>query len=223
MLAELLGTLEDCEPPPDEVIVVDDASEVPAEQTLSGRTWPFRLEVLRNDEAQGPGAARNKGVHASRGDRILFTDDDCLVHPDWVGVLTEALADAEQEGLGGVGGRVRAEGDDLFSRYYDFHRILEPRPHDREHPERLPYLVTANCAVTRTAFMEAGGFDNRIPTAGGEDAAFSIRMVKRGYYLERCEDAVVRHRYRASLIDFARTFYRYGLGGRYVVDRYLPL
>jgi hypothetical protein len=48
-----------------------------------------------------------------------------------------------------------------------------------------------------------------------------MRMAKMNYYFENVDEARVLHRYRPSLIDFCKTFYRYGLGGRYVVDRYL--
>ena len=222
LLRELIDGLARCDPAPDEVVVVDDGSSEPVENALGTNGVPFRLRVLRNDTALGPGAARNRGVHASRGRFVLFTDDDCLVDPGWVGALVSRLESENGAQLGGVGGAVRAYGDDVFSRYYEFHKILEPRPHDAGHPERIPYLVTANCGVRRDVFMRAGGFDTRIPTAGGEDAAFSLRIVKRGYHLEREDGAVVWHRFRPGLIDFARTFYRYGLGGRYVVDRYLP-
>jgi glycosyltransferase involved in cell wall biosynthesis len=221
-LRELLKSLAVCAPPPDEAIVVDDASVVPIDPAALQQLVPFRLRVLRTDSSVGPGAARNRGVHASRGTLLLFTDDDCIVDRGWVGAMTSKL-DAGDEQLGGVGGRVLARDGDLFSRYYEFHRILEPRPHDAAHPERIPYLVTANCAVRRVAFMRAGGFDGRIPVAGGEDAALSMRMVRRGYHLEHVTSALVRHRFRPGLVDFARTFHRYGLGGRYVVDRYLPL
>jgi cellulose synthase/poly-beta-1,6-N-acetylglucosamine synthase-like glycosyltransferase len=83
-------------------------------------------------------------------------------------------------------------------------------------------LVTANCAIRRDVFMRAGGFDGRIPAAGGEDAALSMRIMKNGYHFEHEGRAVVEHRFRPGLREFAQTFYRYGLGGRYVVDRYLP-
>ena len=222
MLAGLLRSLVECEPLPDEVIVVDDASAVSVQELFDGPDFPFRFRILRNETSKGPGTARNRGVHASRGELLLFTDDDCLVNPGWIGAMRQAYLETEEPNLGGVGGRVRAADKDLFSRYYDFHRILEPRPHDEEYPKRIPYLVTANCAVSRTAFMKAGGFDGRIPTAGGEDAALAVRMIKRGYFLEHSPAAIVRHRYRSSLKDFAKTFYRYGLGGRFVVDRYLP-
>lgn len=221
-LYELLQSLARCDPPPDEAIVIDDGSARRLDEAMLQKTLPCRLRILRNDTSVGPGAARNRGVHASRGALLLFTDDDCTVDRGWVGAMASYL-EAGHDQLGGVGGRVLARDGDVFSRYYEFHRILEPRHHDAAHRRRIPYLVTANCAVRREAFMRAGGFDGRIPVAGGEDAALSMRMVKRGYHLEHVSAAVVRHRFRPGLLDFARTFYRYGLGGRYVVDRYLPL
>lgn len=218
MMDDLLRSIAGLSKKPEEVMVVDDGSATPYQApSLPG----LDVRVLRHDSPTGPGKARNTGVHASTGDILLFTDDDCIACDGWIESMTERLASGRESGLGGCGGSVRAFGKDLFSRYYDFHRILEPRPHDRANPRRIPYLVTANCGVWRHAFMRAGGFDGRIPTAGGEDAAFSMRMAKMNYYFEHVAEARVLHRYRPSLSDFCKTFYRYGLGGRYVVDRYL--
>jgi GT2 family glycosyltransferase len=222
LVQELLQSLAASSPLPSEVVLVDDASDVSVERLFQPAELPFRLRILRNDAAVGPGVSRNRGVHYSRRNLLLFTDDDCVVEPGWVGALASALPETAAL-LGGVGGRVLARDRDVFSRYYEFHRILEPRPHDRNHPKRIPYLVTANCAIRRDAFMRAGGFDGRIPEAGGEDAALSMRLAKVGYHFERVDSAVVHHRFRPGVADFKRTFYRYGLGGRYVVDRYLPL
>lgn len=222
LLHELIESLCRCDPLPAELVVVDDASRVPLDLVRLRADAPFRIVLLRNDRRLGPGAARNRGVHASRGDALLFTDDDCIVRPDWVGKLAIGLETSRDARLGGLGGRVLARDGDVYSRYFQFHRILEPRPHDAAHPRRIPYLVTANCAIPRDVYMRAGGFDGRIPTAGGEDAALSMRIVGRGYHFERNEMAIVEHRFRPGLRDFARTFYRYGLGGRYVVDRHLP-
>lgn len=222
LLGDLLTSIARCDPLPAEVVVVDDASADALDQAALAAVLPVRLRLVRNDRCVGPGAARNRGVHASRGDLLLFTDDDCVVQPAWVGVFADALDRRADEMLGGLGGKVLARDRDLYSRYFELHRILEPRPHDAEHPRRVPYLVTANCAIRRDVFMRAGGFDGRIPAAGGEDAALSMRIVRSGYHFERADEAVVEHRFRPGVREFARTFYRYGLGGRYVVDRYLP-
>lgn len=221
LLVDLLDSMAQLDPLPAELVLVDDGSTIPISRWLIPDSLPFRTRIVRNEVSVGPGAARNRGVHQSRGDVLLFTDDDCVLDRAWAGALVARLA-AGADDLGGVGGRVLARDRDVFSRYYEFHRILEPRPHDARHPERIPYLVTANCAMRRVAFMRAGGFDGRIPAAGGEDAAVSLRLAKRGYYFEHVDGALVHHRFRRGLRDFARTFYRYGLGGRYVVDRYLP-
>lgn len=205
-----------------ELILIDDASAVPLSSEITIEDYPFRVVVHRVVRNRGPGHCRNAGVMLSQSDVLLFTDDDCRPQPDWVDRLVTAISDAGAE-IGGVGGKTVAEGGDLYSRYYEFHRILDPLPHDKNNPSLLPYLVTANCAMRKDALLGAGGFDCRIPNAGGEDVAASIRMLKAGHKLIRCADAVVRHRFRSGLKDFWRTFYRYGLGGRYVVDRYLPL
>ena len=204
------------------VCVVDDASCVKVSDLLSGEAWPFRLKVYRNEVTRGPAFSRNKAALLARGDVLLFTDDDCRPERDWVERLTAAVRAAAPE-VGGIGGRTLAEGNDLYSRYYDFHRILDPLPHDRNNPDYIPYLVTANCAMRKDALLRSGGFDCRIKSAGGEDVAASLRMIKSGYTLKRCPEAVVRHRFRPGLGDLWKTCYRYGLGGRFVVDRYLPL
>lgn len=221
LLMELLRSLSACAPLPAEVVLADDGSAQPVAQVVERLSWPFPVRVVRSERAFGPSTARNRAVHASRGGVLLFTDDDCVVDRGWVGALHGALV-VEDEQLGGVGGRVIARDTDIYSRYFELHRVLEPRPHDVRHPARVPYLVTANCAVRRDVYMRAGGFDARLSIAGGDDVAFSMRIVRCGYHLEHAAEAVVRHRFRPGLPDFARTFYRYGLGGRYVVDRYLP-
>lgn len=51
----------------------------------------------------------------------------------------------------------------------------------------------------------------------------SMRMAKIGYYFEKDDQAIVQHRFKKEFRNLFRTFYWYGKGGRYVVDRYLPL
>ena len=205
-----------------EVLVIDDASAKPIADQISESGWPFKLRIKRNEKNSGPGKSRNTGVLLARSDLLLFTDDDCRPDPGWVEYFILAMESAGAD-VGGLGGQTLAEGKDIFSRYYDFHRLLDPLPHDRNNPDYIPYLVTANCAVRKDALLHSGGFDGRIPSAGGEDVAASLRMVKSGYVLKRCPDALVYHRFRPGLRDVWKTCYRYGLGGRFVVDRYLPL
>jgi glycosyltransferase involved in cell wall biosynthesis len=111
-----------------EVLVMDDGSSQPVSAAVSTQAWPFKLRIKRNEASKGPAAAPNAGLLLARTGSLLFTDDDCRPEPHWVTRLAAALAAAPGE-VGGIGGRTIAEGNDLFSRYYDFHRMLDPLPH----------------------------------------------------------------------------------------------
>lgn len=61
-----------------EVVVVDDHSPEPVEQSLAGRRdgYPHELTVVRHDTNRGASAARNTGIERAAGSWIAFLDDD---------------------------------------------------------------------------------------------------------------------------------------------------
>ncbi|MFY0526669.1 glycosyltransferase [Archangium gephyra] len=196
-----------------EAVLVDDGStdDTPRAAMRLREELPFDLKYVRQSQSQGPACARNQGWRAARGKLIAFTDDDCEPDPDWLPLLVQSLTDAAAN-IAGIGGRVEPATDGLISRYMTYHRILEP-------PPSCSYLVTANCIYRRSALEEVGGFDERVRTAGGEDPGLSFALSERGYRFGFTDQAVVRHNYREGLLDFARTFFRYGKGCRLVMDR----
>ena len=189
-------------PPEVPIVVVDDGSSDGTEEAIAhlGRT---NLQCMHQENA-GPAAARNAGWERAGTDLVIFTDDDCIPAAGWARAMT-SLMDRLPKSVGGVGGRVLPLGDGWVSRYSTFHRILEP-------PASCSYLVTANCCYRRSAIAEAGGFDSRIRRPGGEDPGLSLRVRRLGYELMFEPSAIVYHQYRENIIDFARTFFRYGEG-----------
>lgn len=192
-----------------QVVVVDDGSTDGTEQARGQLDHPNLLYVRQTNK--GPASARNLGIKEASGGYIAFTDDDCVPAAGWPWPLVEAISDGGEE-VAGVGGRVLPLRRGLFADYYTFHRILEP-------PRSCSYLVTANCLYSRKVLEEVGGFDERIRAAGGEDPTLSAKVRDRGYRLVYEPTAVVRHDYREGLIDFVRTFYRYGRGCAHVMGQ----
>jgi glycosyltransferase involved in cell wall biosynthesis len=103
-LRETLASIAAQTRPADEILVVDDGSvdDTAAIACAAG------ARVLRQAR-QGPGAAMNAGLLASRGDLIAWLEDDDLWTPDKLALQAAALAD--DRALDGVFGHVRCFAD----------------------------------------------------------------------------------------------------------------
>jgi glycosyltransferase involved in cell wall biosynthesis len=91
-LRSALASLAECAKPKSmwEVVVVDNGSTDDTRAVVSGAEHdiPVRLVV---EAVPGLSNARNAAVRASRGDYILWTDDDCVVSHDWLVAYNQAF------------------------------------------------------------------------------------------------------------------------------------
>lgn len=93
-LARCLDSVYKSDYPRFEVIVVDDASERPASEVLSGRFPGARF--IRNEERKLLSYSRNLGAAASTGDYLFFLDDDNVVAPDAIRLLADTLGKSDR-------------------------------------------------------------------------------------------------------------------------------
>src|SRR5262249_21280941 len=102
LLPDLLDSLAAQSVPPEEVIVVDNASTDFSRELVRERGGCVRLlELERN---LGAAQARSVGSAAASGDVFAFVDNDSIAHTDWT---REALAALERHpGWGAVGSLV---------------------------------------------------------------------------------------------------------------------
>ena len=168
-LQQLLDSLakQTLDPARFEIVIANDGStdgttEFLRELVSSRKNLRF-LE-LKNG---GPGAARNAGAQAARGQYLAFTDDDCVASADW---LEQILAVFERTGAVGVQGRTTT---DRMARTPLTHQV-EVLAH---WPAALP---TCNAAYRKDVFDQVGGFDVGFKFAHNEDADLAWRVEDKG-------------------------------------------
>ena len=216
MLKRLLKSINHLKSFPLEVIVVNDGSNDLTKEMLLNwqkQQHDFIPIAINLPASQGPGAARNIGIQLASSNAIAFTDDDCILHHNWINAIANAKS-WRQEKLVGIGGKVINYRKGVVSEYYSFHRILEP-------PRYIQYLVTANACYLKDYLIEVGGFDESHRYPGGEDNGLSFKLANKGYRFGFEKEMVVFHDYRTSLTSFMKTFYRYGKGCAKITYKYL--
>lgn len=152
-LEELLDTLAAQTLPREEfeVVVVDDGS-TDGTETLSARTYPFRMRYHRQSNA-GDAAARNQGAALTAAEWLVFLDDDILVHE---GFLQALLPDRED-----VQGRIVVGADILWLEESNpVHSgaalpAIDPGAPD---PAPIPFakVCSNNMAIRRRDFFRVG-------------------------------------------------------------------
>lgn len=205
-LRRCLAALAAQDAPGLELVVVDDGSrDVEAvAAVVAGAGAHARL--VRGD-ARGPAAARNRGVVASAGRIVCFTDDDCEPEPSWAGAL------AERAGEGAVAAGVTRPPVGASAPVIASQAITEQLQLDSLDPEtgELGFAPTCNLAAPR-AVLEQLPFDESFPAAAGEDREWCARAAAAGHPATYVAEAVVVHRPALDLTGFVRQQYGYGRG-----------
>jgi len=181
-----------------EIIVVDDGSD---DQTAD-RSRAYADTVIQQSHA-GPAAARNRGVDASDGEIIVFTDSDCIPQENWLERLTEPFSDPD---VVAVKGAYKTSQRGIVPRFAQIE--FEERYTKLRRYDRIDFVDTYSAAVLRSAFIEIGGFDPRFPKADNEDVDFSYKLAARGYLMKFIPEAIVHHRHPRSIGTYLRTKFK---------------
>jgi len=196
-LKRLLLSMQQLDPKPLEIIVVDDCS---TDETGKVCGDFEEVKYLRMPRNVGPGGARNLGVKNASGDVLLFLDGDCeVLSKDLVG--RHAAVHEETDNLllsGAVVGMRRESFIGKTTNYCMWHCNIPS-----ESKELLPAfgLPTAHVSIRKRDFERIGGFDEEI--RAGEDTVLYWRARNCGLLTRRIADVVVRH----HDIPFSRRFW----------------
>jgi|JI6StandDraft_1071083.scaffolds.fasta_scaffold42016_2 glycosyltransferase involved in cell wall biosynthesis len=180
-----------------EVILVDDASDIPVADQYR---IPHDITCLRNEVRQGVAKARNQGARRATGDTLVFTDGH-------VGFSRTFLEDLRLSGVArgnGICGcatslmdchsefrQALATGEsDRKASFHAWRISLEPNMHVRPVllPDTntndwclVPYVGACSLAISRVLFDSLGGFDEGLIGFGcNEDLDLAMRCWSSG-------------------------------------------
>jgi glycosyltransferase involved in cell wall biosynthesis len=193
-----------------EVVIVDDGStdETPEVVAALQRRAPIPLTYV-HQTAQGPAAARNRGIRAATGDVVLLLGDDIIAEPTLVAEHLRWHARFPSP-------LVAVLGFVTWSRHITvtpYMRWLEESGNQFDYAaiaglegvDPARYLYTANLSLKRSVFDALGEwFDEQFRHALLEDIDLGRRLAGRGLQLKYNAAAVAYHEHAIRLAGYAR-------------------
>lgn len=187
---------QDCEPV--EIIVCDNGSTDGSVDFLKSNFPHVRL--IENKDNLGFGPALNHGLKIAKGNHLIFLNNDLVLAPDCLRLLSIALD--SNPWIGGTvpkilfenkSGRINSFGVDIH-----YTGIACPHLFDAaDSPNMKPYETACGgiFMFPRTVYEATQGFDPDL-FLYHEDHDLSWRIRLLGYRIETCPQAVMRHQYK---------------------------
>jgi GT2 family glycosyltransferase len=155
------------------------------------------MRYLAFEHNKGSNIALSEGIRISRGDYLLFTDDDCVPHFDWVNQMIAALDRAAI-----VAGMIVSPTSDFLKLCHnisEFH-LFFPGNQSRF----VDFVAGANMGFRRDVYDVIGGLSKTERLA--HDMDMILRARTRGYRICRARESFVLHDPDRNSL---RTIFRY--------------
>lgn len=221
-LARCLQSLQNLSQRPHEIIVVDNAPSDDATMQIAKMSGVKYVKEPR----PGLSIARNTGIRYSTGEIIAFTDDDVVVHPDWIIRLQEAFDDPKVMSVTGLvlPGELETEAQVMFEKHLGcFNFGYQPKTYDSDYFKLTKVFgapvwyigAGANMAILRQAVNLVGEFDERLGAGAAgcsEDSEFWYRLLAAGWICRYYPASVVYHYHRGSVDGLKQQMYCYMRG-----------
>jgi cellulose synthase/poly-beta-1,6-N-acetylglucosamine synthase-like glycosyltransferase len=192
-----LTALRALQPAPLEVILVADGA-------VSGScdlemSVPLTVLSTGVGSRKGPGATRNLGAAAARGDLLLFVDSDVVVPSHVLEQVAKAFSD--YPAASAVFGSYDAEAGapNFLSQYKNlFHHFVHQTA-----PSEVATFWTGCGAIRAEVFRATGGFHESEKHL--EDVELGFRLRRQGHSIRLCKSIQVKHLKRYGVASLLRS------------------
>jgi len=204
-----------------EVVVVDDGSREPAEPVLRqlGASLSYHLHPITQAN-RGPGAARNTGIEAARGELVVIIDDDMRVGPRFLDAHRAAHPAGTRTVVLGVLLPDPEATLPLFERY-QMAMLDRLYAKVRTGAEQLRGwdLYTGNVSFRRADYIAVGGFDRTLRLS--EDAELGLRLEEAGVSFALSDEAASMNASdHVSVRAWMRRSLLYGISDARIADKH---
>jgi GT2 family glycosyltransferase/SAM-dependent methyltransferase len=227
-LAECLRSLQHLSHRADEIIVVDNAPSSDATYQVVAQ-FPQIRYVL--EPQPGLSAARNAGIRQATCDLVAFTDDDVIVHADWILRLQQGFRDPNVMAVTGLmlPAELETEAQLIFQGGPGLpgwgYRALTftPQFFEEMKPRGVPVWrigAGANMAFRRKIFSLVGEFHPQLGAGASgcsEDSELWYRILASGWQCRYDPSSVVFHYHRKDLASLKRQMHQYIKGHVYAL------
>jgi glycosyltransferase involved in cell wall biosynthesis len=180
------ATAQTCNKEEFELVLVNNKStdtteEICREFEKNNTTINYRY-FLENQ--QGLSFARNRGVEESKGNFIVFIDDDAFLDENYIKELTQYLKNVEEEYIG-FGGKIlpflECELPKWMSTYLASLMSIIDMGEEVKLFQGTKYPIGANMGFSKSVFDKIGGFNTKLgrigkSMLGGEEKDFFFRI-----------------------------------------------
>lgn len=165
-----------------EVVVVDDGSTDRSREILEGYGNRIRLLEHEGRANRGQSAAINLAMHSTRGEYVAILDSDDVWTVDKIGKQVDYLRRHPDVGIVyGNGYAIDETGKILY-------KLIPPGHREESDPSRMllecHFNIPSNALVRRSAFDQAGEFDETLRSSQDHDMAIRLIEVTKAAFLD---------------------------------------
>ncbi len=177
-----------------EVVVIDQSTNEDTRLAVDRFLKDERLHYFPT-QSKGLGLARNIGLAYSSGEVVCMTDDDCVVPPNWLNMMSQVFVDYPNTAV--VFCNVEAGEHDPDAGFVPAYVTDKTRVMHSVRDWCADHGIGAGMAVRREAMKLIGEFDNMLGAGAKypsqEDADISLRALLKGYTVVQTTATSVIH------------------------------